>query len=345
VQDAPPGRQMRAVLAPDNRPFGEQPDLRYLFHSAAYEAASQALLDAVRRRAGAAVLTGLTGVGKTMLCRALVRRFDAGTRAAVVAGTCESVETILRAVLVDLGVATGGDLERVSTREHLIGALTGFSGTLRGRQTTAVVVIDGAHDLPADVLNDLGGLIDGEGGGLQLVLVGQPALLTALDRPELTGFSARVGVRCTLEPLAADEVGDYVTHRMVVGDSFGVEFRASAIDRVFDLSGGIPRTVNRLCDRALSIASGLSTSTINDRVIESAAEDLDISLPETGWTPLRIAGVVLVLLTLVALGAGAAAYLYRAELAGLFAAFPRYDLISGPLCCACGPYGSACPSG
>ena len=98
-------------------------------------------------------------------------------------------------------------------------------------QAFAVVLIDEAQNVPVDVLERLGVILDIEREQrlLQIVLVGQPGLLRLLARPELRLLAERASVRCALEPLAADEVVGYVLHRIAVaGGNARVEFDEAA---------------------------------------------------------------------------------------------------------------------
>ncbi len=311
---------------PVERPFATS-DLKFLFHSRAYDAASQALLDAIRRRDGIVLLTGRTGVGKTMLCRAMVEQLDRRTLTSFVIERFETAEELLKTVLVDLGVISRDDVAAghlaLATRADLTATLRSFLLSLVKLQAFAVVIIDDAQDLPGGVLDQVRALLDAEGDEqlMQVILVGQPSLATTIGRPELKSLARRVSLHHTLDPLEAAEIGDYVAHRLTAAaPDLRVEFAQSAVERLAHYSGGLPRIVNLLSDRAMSVAYGLSANVIDGRLIESAADDLDITPEVARSSPARIAGLVAVLLLLMAAGAAVALFVFRAEIAALLAA-------------------------
>lgn len=307
------------------RPFSlDASDLKFLYHGASHDQAAQTMLSAIWRREGIVVLTGELGVGKTMLCRAVMEQLDRRTLTSFIAEPFTSAEDLLKTVLVDFGVISRADLASGrlarATRAELSVALRDFMVTLAPLDAFALVIIDQAQDLPANVLGQVRALFDAEGEDrvLQIVLVGQPGLLRTLARGELKPLSQRIAVRCALGPLTVDEVGGYVGHRLsVAGASARVEFDDGAIGRVHQLSGGIPRVVNLLCDRALASGHEVSASVIDKRLIDAGAEDLDLAPALTVASIARMAALVLTLAVLVIAGAAAAAFVLRGEVAAV----------------------------
>jgi general secretion pathway protein A len=306
------------------QPFSLSSDPTFLYHSVAHDRAAQAMLDAIRRRDGIVVLTGEVGVGKTMLCRALVEQLDRRTLTSLVADPFDAAEDLLKTVLVDFGVisredVTDGPLARAS-RADLSDALRDFLFSLAPLQAFAVVIIDEAQRLSVDLLEQI--RVVGELGGdeqlLQLMLVGHPALSATLAKPELRQLVRRVSARSSLGPLAGDEVAGYVTHRLgVAGTSPRVEFDDASIARLYELSGGVPRTINLLCDRALAVGWAASATTIDEQTVDSAAEDLDLALPAFRRSLVRAAAILAVLALLALIGAAAGAFVFRADVSAL----------------------------
>jgi general secretion pathway protein A len=311
------------------RPFSvESHDLKFLYHSTEYDRVAQALLGAIWRRDGVAVLTGEAGVGKTMLCEAVLDQLDRRTFTSFVTEPCGSFDDLLKTMLVDVGVVSRDDAAagrlRQAARADLMGAMREFLASLGPLQGFAVLIVDRAQDLAIDVLEEIGLLLDaaGEAQVLQVILVGQPGLTATLSRPELKPLAGRITLRCRLGPLEDEEIAGYVSHRIhAAGASPRLEFDARAIRRLYDYSRGIPRLVNLLCERALSAGFGISASVIDDRLIESAAEDLDVALPLAPTSVLRVASFALVLFLLAVTGGAAATYVLRAEVATIMAAW------------------------
>lgn len=300
------------------KPFSITPDPRYLYRSQSHANAFDLLQYAIRRREGFVVITGDIGTGKTTLCRALLDQVDRTTFTALVLNPFLSEEDLLKRVLQDFGVvsradAKAGRLAGVSKQE-LIDALYDFLLSLVPLKASAVLIIDEAQNLPLPVLEQIRTLSNLETDKeklLQIILVGQQNLKSTLRSPELRQLDQRVSIRYELKPLDRDTVGAYVSHRLAIaGGSQSVTFTTEALDEVHRLSGGIPRLINLICDRALLAGFSLRTSRITDDMIAHAGESLDLRVPivprirriARGMSVLGAAAVVL-LAAVLALGA------------------------------------------
>ncbi len=266
------------------KPFSLSTDPKFLYQSESHERAGHDLLAAIRKRSGSAVLTGALGMGKTTLCRSLVQDIDRRTVTSLVLEPPLSIDDLLRAMLVDFGVISRDDLAGAPpiAREVLASTLTSFLASLAPLQASAVVIIDEAQNLPADVFAGIAGIIAAGPAphSLQVVLVGQPVLTALLKRPEQRLFNAGVTRRSELGPLGADEISGYVMHRLVVaGGNTRVEFTGAAVARLYAFSEGVPRVINLLCDRALSRGQQSSAGVIDGALIDASAADLDLGTP------------------------------------------------------------------
>lgn len=298
-------------------PFNQSTDPMFFFHSAAHERVASDLLDQIRQRDGVTLLTGEQGAGKTILCRAIVRELDRRTAPSIVFEPVDDFTALMKIVLVDFGVLSHDDLARAPgiTRDELAGALDSFLGSLGPLGANAVIVLDEAHRQPIDVVNELCALAS-EGtrsSVLRVVLVGVPPFASALKKPALRRVDARISLRSHLESLEADEIRGYVMHRLAcAGTSPRVDFDEQALQRVHDLSRGVPGIVNVLCERALIGGFQRSASVIDLAVVESAAASLDLLLPIVERQSLASAAVTAAALVLLALfGAGGALWVFR----------------------------------
>jgi general secretion pathway protein A len=299
------------------KPFSLTPDPKYLFKSASHANAFELLQYAVRRREGFVVITGDIGTGKTTLCRALLEQIDRKTFTALVLNPFLAEEDLLRLVLQEFGVVSRdeikrGRLARVSKAE-LIETLNEFLLSLQSLGAQALLIVDEAQNLPLQVLEQiriLSNLETAKEKLLQIVLVGQSNLKDLLRRPELRQLDQRVSIRYDLKPLTAEETSAYVQHRLsVAGGGAVVTFAPKALARVHRYTGGIPRLINLLCDRALLSGYSAHTNRIVPHFVGGAAESLELKAPTRTlrtWVRHRLAGFA-ASVAVAALGIGAAA--------------------------------------
>lgn len=336
------GRAHRTPLADQTffrlleSPFALPADPKFLFRNRAHERAAEEVIAALERGDRVIAVTGAPGIGKTLLCRTIVDRLDRRSVTSLVADPVASVEELLKTLLADFGVMSRDSLMRGrlshGSRGEFASALHDFLASLSRLQASAVVIVDAAQNLPMEALRELGALVETARFGefrapresrslLQLILVGEPELLPLLSQPVLQPLSRHVSTRSVLGPLERDEVGSYVLHRLAVAGNPHVDFDDTALSRVADLSYGAPRLVNLLCDRAMDEAHRFSTSVIDLPSVELAAHALDLTPPPSAARSLwRAALLGLTFTLLVLLGAAAATYVFRSEIAAILAA-------------------------
>ena len=271
------------------KPFSLTPDPKYLFRSHSHGSAFDLLQYAIRRREGFVVITGDIGTGKTTTCRALLEQIDRKTFTALVLNPFLSEEDLLKLILQDFGVVSREDVKRGRlahvSKQDLIDTLYDFLLGLLPLHASAVVIIDEAQNLPLQVLEQiriLSNLETDKEKLLQIVLVGQLNLHTMLRSPQLRQLDQRVSIRYELKPLTREEVASYVMHRlMIAGGAPSVSFTPKALVQVHRLSGGVPRLINLICDRALLAGYSERTSRITPEMVRKAAESLELRLPRT----------------------------------------------------------------
>ena len=299
------------------KPFSLSTDPRFAYRSAAHQRAGEELVAAIHARSGPTVLTAPLGMGKTTLCRTVVQGIDRRTLTSLVLDPVESLDGLLMTMLVDFGVMAREDLAGAAQldRPLLTSTLNTFLDSLVSLKAAAIVVIDEAQNVPIDLLADLvASLVPGTPGAsvLQLVLVGQPSLTKRLKHPDLLGLDRSIGQRLMLAPLRPDEVSGYVAHRLSVAGSPGrIAFDEGATAALFALSAGVPRVVNRLCERALTRGQQASAEVIDRALIEAAAADLDLQPPAEGPGLLGRLLIVTAFALLVLAGAAGALWASR----------------------------------
>jgi len=269
------------------KPFSLSADPRFLYRSPAHAPAFDELLTGIRRREGLIVLTGEIGTGKTTLIRSVLQHLDRRTFTAFVPDPFVSREDLLKMLLVDFGVVSLADLKRGSlagaSRPDLSYPLYEFLDSLVPLQAFAVMIIDEAQNLPLSLLEEIRILSDLEQREklLQVVLVGQPELKEHLKMPQMRQVDQRVSVRCELTALGLSDVGAYIRHRLDVASDGGshVQFSDSAIGTIFKASGGVPRLINLICDRALQRGYKSRAMLIETSLIHEAITSLGIEAP------------------------------------------------------------------
>ena len=301
-----PGRSLPAGASPSltyephyglkEKAFSLSADPRFLYRSPAHAPAFEELLNGIRRREGLIVLTGEIGTGKTTLIRSVLQHLDRRTFTAFVPDPFVSREDLLKMLLVDFGVVSLADLKRGSlagaSRPDLSYPLYEFLDSLVPLQAFAVLIIDEAQNLPLTLLEEIRILSELEQREklLQVVLVGQPELKTHLKMPQMRQVDQRVSVRCELSALGLSEVGKYVRHRLSVASENGnhVQFSDGAINTLFKASGGVPRVINLICDRALQHGHRQKATLVESPLINEAAKSLGIAEPGRDAPAVRI---------------------------------------------------------
>jgi general secretion pathway protein A len=312
------------------KPFDLSTDPKFFFHSHAHERVATALLTAIRQRDGICLLTGEPGIGKTTMCRAIARSVDRRIVPSLLVEALADAAALLETLLVDFGVASREQLARtpLAARGDAASTLASFFASLAPLQAAAVVILDDAHRQPPDVLEQLRALAaDGPSAGrLQVVLVAQPSFSDVLRTPALRTVDAAIARRLELAPLAADEIAGYIRHRLAVaGTSPRVGFDEAALQRIFDLSRGVPGIVNLLCDRALTGGFRRSAPTIDTPLVDAAAVAIGVEPPPPGprerW--LRALFIASLLVALLVAGGSVAAWMFRDALGRAVADWER----------------------
>jgi len=266
------------------KPFSLSTDPRFLYKSASHTPVFQDVLAGIRRREGLVVLTGEIGMGKTTLCRSVLAALDRKTFAAFVPDPFVSREDLLKILLVEFGVVSVDDLVRGrlqgASRAELSYPLYEFLRSLEPLDAYAVLLLDEAQNLAPSLLEEVRILADLEGTRklLQVVLIGQPELSSALRQPHMRQVKQRVTTHCELHPLDRHGVYGYVGHRLTVAGASAdrLHFTGEALDLVFEASGGVPRVVNRLCDLTLQRGHLARSATIASELVHQAIADLQL---------------------------------------------------------------------
>ena len=260
-------------------PFEITPDPSFLFPTTRHNEALASLYYGVTAHRGFVVLTGEVGTGKTLILRSLLgllQRRDVAF--ALIFNPTLSPLEFVRYILRDFGLTVGD-----KAKDELIHILNGFLLQRHQKGLTTILVVDEAHLLSAEILEEIRLLTNLETSQqklLQIVLAGQPELDQKLDSHELRQLKQRVALRCHLDPLTVSETREYIRRRLQIAGATGAVqiFSSPAIEAVFTHSRGIPRLVNTISENALLAGYAKHAQTITSEIIDDVARDLRLGV-------------------------------------------------------------------
>jgi type II secretory pathway predicted ATPase ExeA len=230
------------------------------------------------------VVTGEVGTGKTLLLQCFldcIRQKDIAF--AFIFNPRLSVLEFLAYVLKDLQLSLAA-----RTKGEMLSCLSDFLLLRCDRGATTAIIVDEAHLLDWDLLEEIRLLTNLETAKhklIQMVLVGQPELDQKLDSPELRQLKQRVNLRCHLKPLKFEEFQGYIHRRLELAGANSHSasiFPAETIELIYELSRGIPRVVNNLCENSLISGYGRQIKQITVEIVREVAADLrlgQVALP------------------------------------------------------------------
>jgi type II secretory pathway predicted ATPase ExeA len=267
-------------------PFELSPDPRFFCPTPAHNEALAILSYGVLRRKGFVVATGEVGTGKTLLLRYLLELLGRNNIAsAFVYNPLLSVMDFLACVLADLKLPFSG-----YTKGAMLSYLNEYLLLRSRRGATTALIIDEAHLLSWELLEEIRLLTNLETSQhklVQILLVGQPELDQKLDSPDLRQLKQRVSLRCQLKPLTIEQLPGYIHRRLELAGTNPYAttiFPDETIAVIYELSRGIPRVINNLCENCLVSGYGKQTKEITVEIVREVASDLRLSkvtLPST----------------------------------------------------------------
>ena len=256
-------------------PFLIVPDPNYLYMSPKHEEALARLAFGIKRRRAIMLLTGEVGAGKTTLIRYIVSHLPASVHAAAIANSNLDAETLLRMILAEFGQTAAPDADK----SILIKGLQAYLERLISQNRRGLLIIDEAQNLPLDALEEIRMLSNFQvktQSLLQILLVGQPELRARLKDPRCLQIAQRIALNYHIAALSMEETRAYILYRLQRSGGSQQLFTADALDMVFRLSRGIPRSINLVCDSALIYGFSEEIRVINSQTVSQAAKQLDL---------------------------------------------------------------------
>jgi general secretion pathway protein A len=276
----------------DRRPFENCSDARWYYPGESHQGAMLKLRYAIENRRGAALLCGPSGSGKTLLVgqlrRHLAEQFRPFVHLVFPQMPAEDLLAFLADELSDQSNVSSPGGARTVPR----GGSRNLDSTIRRIQSSlahnaaedkhTVIVIDEAHLLESsrtwEALRLLLNFENDSQPNLTLLLAGQPALLAQLDRNPV--MEERLAVKCLLRPFTLDETAAYVNFRLKAAGAKGQIFEPAALETLHELTHGLTRQINRLCDLALLVAFAEERKSIGSEQLEAVALELVTVAPE-----------------------------------------------------------------
>ena len=262
-------------------PFDLTPDPTFLYSTRRHNEALAALYYGVRQRKGFVVVTGEVGTGKTLLLRCLLGllKQSQDVAYAYLFNSRLSSTEFLQYVISDFGLPTSG-----KNKGELVLDLSRFLVSRGTRKLTTVLILDEAHHLSADILEEvrlLTNLETAEDKLLQIVLVGQPELEEKLDSVGLRQLKQRIALRARLDPLDLEETKGYIERRLqiaAINSRTNALFPEQTIKAVYRHSRGFPRLINTICENALVIAYARQIQSVTPDIVDDVAAEFRLDV-------------------------------------------------------------------
>jgi general secretion pathway protein A len=273
----------KAFYSLDRNPFEITPDPSFLFPTRRHNEALAALYYGVRRHKGFVVLTGEVGTGKTLLLRCLLqslKQSDDVKYAYVFNGRLSPLE-FLHYISGDLGLPAAG-----KNKSELLLQLANYVVARGEKKLTTVLVVDEAHHLSSDILEEIRLLTNLETADeklLQILLVGQPELDEKLDSVDLRQLKQRIALRAHLAALDMNETRGYIERRLQLAGSPHASkvFPERTIEAIHRHSRGTPRLINTICENALIAAYARQSASVTPDIIDGIAADFRLGVQTT----------------------------------------------------------------
>ncbi|MBN2357394.1 AAA family ATPase [candidate division KSB1 bacterium] len=247
-------------------PFATTPDPKFLYKSAVHQEALDRIMTSVSMRRGINAIIGEPGLGKSMLIRTMLKGFSDSVHFAWVFNTNMDSRDLIKYICRDFGFKP-----KATDLSDLLMELYTFLIKEYEQKNYTILIIDEAQNCTPEVLEEIRQLSNLETVSnklLQVILSGQPQLDVYLNEPSLHQLKQRISLKATLHRLGWEDTVQYIRHRLqVAGAKRDDIFSEAALGAVYEISDGVPRLINQVCDNALLSAAQAETEQVDSVLI------------------------------------------------------------------------------
>ncbi len=254
------------------KPFNLVPNPAFLFLSTKHANALTFLEYGITEKVGFVMLTGEIGIGKTTLVRYLLNQVEAEIDVAVIFNTNVLSDDLITLILTEFEI----EFDNGINKGKALALLHDFLIEKYAQNRKVLLIIDEAQNLSEEVLEEirmLSNLQTDDEMLLQIMIVGQPELKSKIADPRLEQFAQRISVSYHLSALTLEETAEYIRYRLEKVDRESELFSKDAVQKIYEVSEGIPRTINLLCDAALVYGYADEQPLIGLEIIEQVVEE------------------------------------------------------------------------
>jgi general secretion pathway protein A len=268
------------------KPFSITPDPRYLYLGGRHAEALAHLVYGITEAGGFVQLTGEVGTGKTTVVRSLLAKQPDNTEIALILNPRMNAIEFIATLCSELGIFLPN--QALCSEKELIDILNRYLLKAHAAGRRVVLIVDEAQNLTPELLEQVRLLTNLETETqklLQIILIGQPELRDMLARNDLRQLAQRITGRYHLDPLSRDESAAYVRHRLRIAGATVEIFTNGALAELYRVSGGIPRLLNIIGDRALLGGYSADRHVVTAALIRRAASEVSGRRVTPRWLP------------------------------------------------------------
>jgi general secretion pathway protein A len=321
------------------KPFSITPDPRYLYLGGRHAEALAHLVYGISEAGGFIQLTGEVGTGKTTIIRSLLAKQPDNAEIALILNPRMNAPEFMLTLCEELGILLPDDA--VGSVKELVDILNRYLLKAHAQGKRVVLIVDEAQNLTPEVLEQVRLLTNLETETqklLQIILIGQPELRDMLARNDLRQLAQRITGRYHLDPLSRDESAAYVKHRLRIAGATTEIFTSGALSGMYRASGGVPRLLNVIGDRALLGGYSEDRHVITAALVRKAAGEVFGRRRTPVWLPWALGAATLFVVS------GAALAVWKLTSHPAATAAPSSTVASRPAAAAATPAPTATPS-